>query len=89
MIRIYLLILIFSHQVLGQEQSLDQNHFDQITFDQDTPLIQKWVTCYPDCSSQNKNSFEINTDFRTVLKIMNSKGDSHNDYVMTSRKVGD
>ena len=89
LIRIYLLILIFSHQVLGQEQSLDQNHFDQITFDQDTPLIQKWVTCYPDCSSQNKNSFEINTDFRTVLKIMNSKGDSHNDYVMTSRKVGD
>ena len=88
LIRKSLLIFILSQQAIGLEQPLNQNHFGQITFDQEIPLIQRWMTCHPDCSSQNNNSFELNSESRPFLKIMGSNGDLHNDYVMTSQKVG-
>ena len=89
MIRICLLIFIFSHQALGLEQPLDQNHFGQITFDPNKPSIQRWMTCYPDCSSKNKSSSELNIESNIFLKILDSNGIPHNDYEMKSRKVGD
>jgi YidC/Oxa1 family membrane protein insertase len=89
MIRICLLIFIFSQQALGLEQPLDQNHFGQITFDPNKPSIQRWMTCYPDCSSKNKSSSELNIESNIFLKILDSNGIPHNDYEMKSRKVGD
>ena len=89
MIRICLLIFIFSQQAIGLEQPLDQNHFGHITFDPNKPLIQRWTTCYPDCSSKNKSSSELNNESKIFLKILDSNGIPHNDYEMKSRKVGD
>jgi len=89
MIRICLLIFIFSQQAQGLEQPLDQNHFGHITFDPNKPLIQRWTTCYPDCSSKNKSSSELNNESKIFLKILDSNGIPHNDYEMKSRKVGD
>ena len=44
--RISLVVFIFSQQVLSLEQQLDQNHFGQITFDSEKPLIESWISCF-------------------------------------------
>ena len=83
LIRISLVIIIFSQQALSLEQPLDQNHFGQITFDSQKPLIESWTSCFPDCWLQNNNSIEINNDKKKFLKILNIVGESLNNYTMT------
>ena len=89
MIRICLLIFIFSQQAQGLEQPPDQNHFGHITFDPNKPSIQRWMACYPDCSSKNKSSSELNNESKIFLKILDSNGIPHNDYEMKSVKAVD
>ena len=89
LIRISLVIIIFSQQALSLEQPLDQNHFGQITFDSQKPLIESWTSCFPDCSLQNNNSIEINNDKKKFLKILNIVGESLNNYTMTSQRSDD
>ena len=87
--RISLVVFIFSQQVLSLEQPLDQNHFGQITFDSEKPLIESWVSCFPDCSLEGNDSIELNNDSRTFLKILNSMDESLSSYLMTSQRAGD
>ena len=87
--RISLVVFIFSQQVLSLEQPLDQNHFGQITFDSEKPLIESWISCFPDCSLEINDSIELNNDSRTFLKILNSMDESLSSYLMTSQRAGD
>ena len=87
--RISLVVFIFSQQVLSLEQPLDQNHFGQITFDSEKPLIESWISCFPDCSFEGNDSIELNNDSRTFLKILNSMDESLSSYMMTSQRAGD
>lgn len=87
--RISLVVFIFSQQVLSLEQPLDQNHFGQITFDSEKPLIESWISCFPDCSLEGNDSIELNNDSRTFLKILNSMDESLSSYMMTSQRAGD
>ena len=81
--RISLVVFIFSQQVLSLEQPLDQNHFGQITFDSEKPLIESWISCFPDSSLEGNDSIELNNDSRTFLKILNSMDESLSSYLMT------
>ena len=44
----------------------------QHTFDSEKPLIESWISCFPDCSLEGNDSIELNNDSRTFLKILNS-----------------
>ena len=88
LIKISQLLLVISQQTLGFEQTLGKNHFGHITFDQDMPVINKWITCHPDCSSKNNISLEMNNEIKPFLEILDSRGNTYENYLVSSHGEG-
>ena len=83
--RISFFIFIFTQQA----HSLDQELFDRITLNSEEPTIKKLTTCYPDCLSNTKIILELKDDAKPFIKIFDSKGDAHDDYLISTDHEGD
>ena len=83
--RISFFIFIFTQQA----HSLDQELSDRITLNPEEPTIQKWTTCYPDCLSNTNIFLDLNNNAKPFIKIFDSKGDAHDDYLISTDHEGD